>query len=160
MNNKFVISQEKTTQVSRNCLPTPPLSPHFALSEEFVLTLSQGRRQVGSFPEISNHVSRGDQTNAILQLSHSIKPGQLKSNFPVNRLRYFLLVYTVNDLINDHFQINASYLINTPSTWVKFYQTPLSNKRSLSNRRENQSKILGISKKGAKSSNSFTFLLD
>ena len=41
--------------------------------------------------------------------------------------------YTVNDLIKAHFQINASYLIN--STLLKLYYTPLSNKRSLSNGR-------------------------
>ena len=43
--------------------------------------------------------------------------------------------YTVNDLIKAHFQINASYLINAPSTLLKLYYTPLSNKRSLSNGR-------------------------
>ena len=37
--------------------------------------------------------------------------------------------YTVNDLIKAHFQINA------PSTLLKLYYTPLSNKRSLSNGR-------------------------
>ena len=37
--------------------------------------------------------------------------------------------YTVNDLINANFQINASYLINTASTLLKLYGTPLSNKR-------------------------------
>ena len=29
--------------------------------------------------------------------------------------------YTVNDLIKAHIQINASYLINAPSTLLKFY---------------------------------------
>ena len=43
--------------------------------------------------------------------------------------------YTVNDLIKAHIQINASYLINAPSTLLKLYYTPLSNKRSLSNGR-------------------------
>ena len=42
------------------------------------------------------------------------------------------------------FHINASYLINTPSTLLKLYWMPLSNKHPY----ENYSKILGISKKG------------
>lgn len=38
---------------------------------------------------------------------------------------------TVNDQINIHSQINASYLINTPSTLLKLYWASLSNKRPL-----------------------------
>ena len=54
----------------------------------------------------------------------------------------------INERINALFQINASYLINAPSTLLKFSWTPLSNKCPLSQRAyENYSKILGISKK-------------
>ena len=42
---------------------------------------------------------------------------------------------TVNDLINANFQINTSYLTEAPSNLLKFFPTPLSNKRPLSNRR-------------------------
>ena len=37
--------------------------------------------------------------------------------------------YTVNDLINAHFQISASYRMHTASTLLKLYWTPLFNKR-------------------------------
>ena len=33
----------------------------------------------------------------------------------------FVGLYTVNDLINAHFQINASYVIHAPSTLLKLY---------------------------------------
>ena len=36
---------------------------------------------------------------------------------------------TINDLINAHFQMKSSYLINAPSTLFKLYWMPLSNKR-------------------------------
>ena len=42
---------------------------------------------------------------------------------------------TVNDLINANFQRNTSYLTEAPSNLLKFFPTPLSNKRPLSNRR-------------------------
>ena len=35
--------------------------------------------------------------------------------------RIYDMFYTVNDLIDAHFQINASYLINAPSTLLKLY---------------------------------------
>ena len=35
--------------------------------------------------------------------------------------RIYDMFYTVNDLINAHFQINASFLINAPSTLLKLY---------------------------------------
>ena len=44
-------------------------------------------------------------------------------------------VVTVNDLINARFQINASYLMNTPSVLLKLNYTPLSKKRPLSCKR-------------------------
>ena len=45
------------------------------------------------------------------------------------------VVITVNDVINAHFQIIASYLINALSTLLKLYSTPLFNKRPLSDGR-------------------------
>ena len=64
----------------------------------------------------------------------------------------FLFLYSkycrLNERINALFQINASNLINAPSTLLKCSWTPLSNKCPLSQRAyENYSKILGISKK-------------
>ena len=58
---------------------------------------------------------------------------------------------TVNDLINAHFQIDAYYLLNAPSTLLELYWTPLSSKRPLSSGpppppSENYSKILVSSK--------------
>ena len=38
---------------------------------------------------------------------------------------------SVNDQINAHFQIHASYLINVPSMLLKLFWTPFSNRRSL-----------------------------
>ena len=44
-------------------------------------------------------------------------------------------VVTVNDIINARFQLNASYLMNTPSVLLKLYYTPLFKKRPLSSKR-------------------------
>ena len=51
--------------------------------------------------------------------------------------------YTVNDLIDTHFYINASYLLNTPLLCLNYIRRP-----SLINApHEHYSKILGISKR-------------
>ena len=44
------------------------------------------------------------------------------SNFAAERFFFFqFFINTVNDLIDAHFQINVSYLINAPSTLFKLY---------------------------------------
>ena len=60
-----------------------------------------------------------------------------------SHLRSWFIVYiwnsmnTINDLINSHFPINDSYLINVPALYTLQIMdySPLSNKRQLSNRR-------------------------